>query len=158
MKSITLKVGGPLEVIFQEISFFSWSKQHVHQQKNPTCLEVRGVYQCLGRFLGTIDQNPRVSKVQLVTCFDILVFLYQFEVHSTHSSKMIDNFPKVSNFNQFICNQQSVLPIHWFYVLFWPTGQWAPPYTSRDFPSTQFSTQWVANPIKILDGDPFQVA
>ena len=40
-----------------------------------------------------------VFQIQLVTCCDLLVFLYQFEIHSIDSAEMVSNFPEVLNFN-----------------------------------------------------------
>ena len=46
-------------------------------------------------------------QVQLVTCWHQSVCLYQVEVCCIDSSQMIDSFPRVLNFNWFICNYSS---------------------------------------------------
>ena len=78
--------------------------------------------------LKSIKKNQKMSthnqskssclQVQPVACFDLLVFLYQFEVYSMNSSIMISNFSLLfGKLSWFICNQWLVLPVHWMEVV-----------------------------------------
>jgi hypothetical protein len=64
--------------------------------------------ECPGRFLGIIGQNPSVLKSNQVSCCDLSVSLYRFDVCSIDSSKMIGNFHEVMNFSRlFFCKHSS---------------------------------------------------
>ena len=56
---------------------------------------------CPGQlFWSIIAQKSYCFQVQMVTCCDVLsVFLYKIEIYSIDSSKRIDNFAQVLNFN-----------------------------------------------------------
>ena len=77
--------------------------------------------QCPGIFMGAISRCPCVFPSP--TSYLLMIFgsLYEIGVYSINSSKMMGNFPEVLNFNwlflklnQFICNEQPVLPVHWW--------------------------------------------
>ena len=62
--------------------------------------------------IGVFDHNRSKSMcfhVRSITCCDLSGFLYQFKVYSIDSySKMMHNFPQVSNFNHLFCQTQPV--------------------------------------------------
>ena len=53
-----------------------------------------------GEILGVIGQNPSASKSNRLNVVNLRVGFYWFEVNCIDTSRMIGNFPKVSNFNQ----------------------------------------------------------
>ena len=53
-----------------------------------------------GRFLGIIGWDPSVCKSNRLHVDILRFFLYYIGVYSINSSKMIGNFPAVSNFNR----------------------------------------------------------
>jgi hypothetical protein len=70
---------------------------------NGWCLKLAGVIgpSAAGKFLGIVDQDPSDSKSNRLHV-DIFRFCFHsFEIYSIDSSKMIDNSPKVPNFNRF---------------------------------------------------------
>ena len=59
-----------------------------------------GLYQCPGKFLGIVGQDPCDSK-PIRLHVDIFRFCFHsFEGHSIDFSKMIGNSPEVSNFHR----------------------------------------------------------
>jgi hypothetical protein len=64
--------------------------------------------------------------------------------------------PKTSNAN--LSRKIYMLGIWYFYMLFWPTWQWAPPYTNRHVFIHVDRHLVDRKPSKILGGDPFRVS
>ena len=71
----------------------------------------------LEKFLGKVNQDPSDSKSNRLHVNIFWFCFHSFEIYSIDSSKMINNFPEVSNFNQvvfklnqFICNQLPIPP------------------------------------------------
>ena len=70
-----------------------------------------------GKIFELNQSKYQCFQVQPVTCYDLSVSLYKFEIYSLDPFKMMDDFLEVFSFNmlflklnQFICNQRSIMP------------------------------------------------
>ena len=85
-----------------------------------------------GKFLGIVAQNPSDSKSNQLHVGIFRFCFHSFEVYSKYSSKMIDKFPEVSNFNPLFMNSTGssatnrwLFPDIGMHIGTWSTDRWA---------------------------------